>query len=915
MRYFRSLKVYIPVEAATLIGLTFVAATSYVYRSVMAKKKSSKSGVPKPASAVIDPRPETSPYGSPTCTIPFSSPLNVPLDILKRSPKLQAAYESRLPELPAIPGGVGHVLVHYLHTGTYESLKPTPTDTMSKQICELKTSIQAYAAARAYELPDLMRLAEAKIDKYGKGMPLPALLEVARDAYPTLTEGDAWFLDYLRARIRPHLKDAKSLMGSNLLDQISGILSPNRILLRTVLELFCERIAVALPEPVHPPAASAEPSTLASPITSPGTSRPVSPPPLPASPMSLLEMRSRSIPREEFAPPRKNPKATSWPLPDDMSEASWARSPSPDPVLPETAPPQFEAKPVREPAFAPTPFPELGPVILDVVPPPGPSIATRAVVVEPEARVAPEPEVELSAEPETKVEGKHEVKLQVEPETKVEAESEVKFPGEPEIELSAEPEIELSAESEIKLPAEPEVTLPAEPEITLPAEPEVKLPTEPEIQLPTEPEVTLPVEPEVTLPAEPAITLPAEPEVKLPVEPEVELPTESEVTLTAEPEILADAVEPEIKQEDEAISDPTPVAQRERKDSGKGIDLELLPNELESIPKLVPELETESSTQPQVRLRAVREADSGFWEGPDESGKERAPSFVELEPVAVPTSEPVHELESIAILKDIPGIDTRDFAGSDDADVKAETDDDKRAVSEPDVASKEADPVSLPAQDSVSEMTADILLKDALESNMEPESLPSSSAEEFADAATIVPEVTSVVDLPEDAQSKEVKALPETEKVEPFSKSIEEESLLTVQQAQEETVEHEAGAKPEPEPKAESSDAIQVPDDAQPAGTAETKAAQPSLEPGQEPAGKPEVQRATSDSAVDAAPSAVDAIEPSAVLSTQPAPEQEGAKTEADTADVQPCSAQVRQRSWKKRFLSLKYPVLFGRGM
>ena len=165
-----------------------------------------------------------SPYGSPACTVPFASPLTVPLDILKKSPKLHAAYENQLPELQAIPGEIAHLLVHYLHTGTYESLKPTATGKMVRQTSELKTSIQTYAAARDYDLPDLMRLAEVKIDRYSEGLPLPILLEVARDAYPTLTEGDEWFLDYMRSRIRPHLKDAKSLLGSDMLDQISSIL-------------------------------------------------------------------------------------------------------------------------------------------------------------------------------------------------------------------------------------------------------------------------------------------------------------------------------------------------------------------------------------------------------------------------------------------------------------------------------------------------------------------------------------------------------------------------------------------------------------------------------------------------------------------------------------------------------------------
>lgn len=731
----------------------------------------------------------------------------MPLDILKKSPKLHAAYESRLPELPVIPEDVGHVLVHYLHTGTYGSLKPKPTDTMSKQICELKTSIQAYAAARAYELPELMRLAEAKIAKYGQGLPLPALLEVARDAYPTLTEGDDWFLEYLRSRIRPHLKDPKSLLGSNLLDQISSILSPNRVLLRTVLELFCERIVVR-PESVTSPAAS----TIASPITSPGSSRSASPLP-PASPLSLLEMRSRSILGDEFTPPRKPVKATPWPSPDNMSEASWARSMSPEPVLPEPAPPQFEAKPVPEHVPAPSAFVDLGPVILDVVPPPGPSIENRSVV-EPEIKPTPEPEVKIATEPETK--------LETEPETKVE--------DAPKIEVSVAP-----------------------------------------------------------------------------VAPETEAPAEPETAATDEPEI---------KPETENTPVPTPVIRRERKDSGKGIDLEHLPKELETIPELIPELESDFIPQPQTHRPVLREADSGFWEAPDvEVGKEPAPSLVELEPVVVSIPETSHEVQSVTDAKDMLGVDTRDFACS-DAQVETKTDKNVEADSRVD---KEPVLMPPPAEDPVSDTAAELLPTNAPKSKADLEPLPIQSVEEvperLADTAELVPEITRVEETPEETQSKEAEAQPETEKVEPLPKWSEQESLLTIRQVQQETVEPKAVAKPEPEPTENPSDPVHLSDAAQPAGSVEPKTAQPSVEPGPKPAGKAEVQRANTDSALYSAVRVPDSTKSPAVLSAKPAPEQEGAKTEADAAGVQPCSTQVRQRGWKKRFLSLRYPVLFGRGM
>ncbi|KAK3901681.1 hypothetical protein C8A05DRAFT_44714 [Staphylotrichum tortipilum] len=734
----------------------------------MARRK--KSGVPKiPHSASSAPAaepaaiaapsaelthvPPFSPYGSPACTIPFASPLTLPLDILKKSPKLHAAYESRLRELPAIPEDVGHVLVHYLHTGTYGSLKPRPTDAMSKQSYELKTSIQAYAAARAYDLPDLMRLAEARIGKYGEGLPLPSLLEVARDAYPTLTESDGWFLDYLRSRIRPHLQDPKLLLGSNLLDQISSILSPNRVLLRTVLELFCERIVVR-PEPATPPAAS----TIASPITSPGSSRSVSPLP-PASPPSLDETRLRSTPQDEVSSTRKNPRATPWPSPENIPETSWARSTPQEPLLPEPATPRLDETPSPDPIPVFGKFPESGPVIIDVVPPPGPSIGDRAVV-----------------------------------------EHQPKPAHEPEAGVDTEPAVRTSAFAE---------------------------------------------------------------------------------TVTSE---------------------AVPAAQREGEGSGKDIDREPPSRELEPIPKLGHKLEIEPFLQPKVHGPILREADSGFWEAPDfEPRKEQARSLLDLEPVVVVTPEPTtHELESIASSSQIPGTDTRDFAAS-GADAKNKTDRQAKTVEAP----QDLAPAPLLGDDdSVLAAAAENWSKTTVESEPNPEPVPTTLVEELpekvADAPGLVTAENAAADESLEASRKlEAEAQPETEK------------------APEATEEFEAMAKSEPEPEPEANPPVpaRFPDAAQPPRATEPETAQPSVESGPEPVGKLEVQRVNTDPGTKPSLRVSDVAMSTAVLKAKPAPEQESSRTEAGDSGAQPCSSQVKQRNWKKRFISLRYPTLLGRGM
>jgi len=332
-----NLNVYITVEAATLIGLSFVALTSFLISFVMAKRKKSgnSSGAPQAPhkKGPVDTRPEHSPYASPACTVPFASPMTLPRDVLIKSSKLHAAFEDKLPELPAIPEDIGHVLVHFLHTGNYESLKPKETESSpSRQMQELRTSIQAYAAARAYDLPDLVKLAERQVVKHGHGVSLPVLLEVARDAYPALTPADEWFINYLKTCIRPHLADPRKLQDSGVLAQISRILSPHEVLLNTLFELFCEL-------PSQPPVDSSAVATSTS----------SSPPP--ASPISVLQMRNRAVVRElEDALP-KSPRPS--PGASDRDSFTKETSPEPTPATPKKdvapVPTKYAFKVEREP--------------------------------------------------------------------------------------------------------------------------------------------------------------------------------------------------------------------------------------------------------------------------------------------------------------------------------------------------------------------------------------------------------------------------------------------------------------------------------------------------------------------------------------------------------------------------------------
>ena len=448
------------------------------------------------------------------------------------------------------------------------------------------------------------------------------------------------------------------------------------------------------------------------------------------------------------------------------------------------------------------------------------------------------------------------------------------------------------------------------------------------------------------------LSAPVAPVAPMEVEP-IAQPVGENGKSTTEPAPKADAefeAKPAVKLSDskpEATDDNVP--RRERKDSGKDIDLEPLPKDASSAAVTVSELQFTPASVMQAQPSALREADSGFWEIPPEAepAKDAISTTAEFDSTPTPaTDEPVRApaqvVDSSEKQKE-PVIN----AGDSTATQAKNEDVSQKEEAKPDVAElqslKETELAPLP-ETSEPVVETSVKAKPKADSEIKSETKsevkaiapsPEEVAKKFAD--TVESEVvagssSSSSSSNEEfektqAKGKEVELPLKTEKVEPFPSYREQESELTMQQTpivEKETIEPNSMAKPESQPETEPSVVPSLPDNDQSAGPADAKEAQPSIEPQKESAGKSKVSVDSHDTTIQ--PAAVasvhnssSGIQPAAptVLPAKPAPEQATAK-DSGAASVQPCSATVRQRSWKKRFLSLRYPagVLFGgRGM
>lgn len=135
----------------------------------------------------------------------MEDPYSVPIDMLRQCPKIYSLLGTSLWNervyLEDISESVGHVIIHFLHTGIYQCLQPEECSPREKQIVELGTSVRVYVAARAYGLPVLAKLASLEAEILSDDLDFSTILEVLEEAYPRPHVDDAWISEYLKSRI------------------------------------------------------------------------------------------------------------------------------------------------------------------------------------------------------------------------------------------------------------------------------------------------------------------------------------------------------------------------------------------------------------------------------------------------------------------------------------------------------------------------------------------------------------------------------------------------------------------------------------------------------------------------------------------------------------------------------------------
>ncbi|KAF5515401.1 hypothetical protein CGCS363_v001556 [Colletotrichum siamense] len=215
----------------------------------------------EPEAPAPEDAPVLSPYTSPTCRVYFRNkiPFFVPRDLLCNASELLGALVTLPSDEPQdelndihieeVPDDAGHVLVHYLYTGTWQTLSqshsqqepPTFYDSNISVIkSDFETSVHVYCAAKAYGLPALVGMAKKEVLRLADYLTPLDVVVSASEACQLLSEHDIWFRSFLQRRLRLMFNTSKYLDDSVFLGCIQHGTVYSNFLVKSMFLLCCQ---------------------------------------------------------------------------------------------------------------------------------------------------------------------------------------------------------------------------------------------------------------------------------------------------------------------------------------------------------------------------------------------------------------------------------------------------------------------------------------------------------------------------------------------------------------------------------------------------------------------------------------------------------------------------------------------------
>lgn len=146
-------------------------------------------------------------------------------------------------ELRGIQDDLGPPLVHYLYTGQYHTFKMQDQriSTDEKKARFFRRTARLYCIAREYRLRDLETLTRRSMQEMVGQTRSKQLLSFALDEFDRMLKDDAWFMEYLEARMRESFEaDRNVFVREDFLSSVGKNAQRDRFVVRILAELLAK---------------------------------------------------------------------------------------------------------------------------------------------------------------------------------------------------------------------------------------------------------------------------------------------------------------------------------------------------------------------------------------------------------------------------------------------------------------------------------------------------------------------------------------------------------------------------------------------------------------------------------------------------------------------------------------------------
>ena len=151
-------------------------------------------------------------------------------------------FQERTIELPDVDEDSGHTIVHYLHTGTYQTLKLRNVSHDAKNLAKYTRDMRLYCVTKQCGLASLEELSKQYAETHSQEISFTQMLEVAEKVFKKFPDDEVWFTDCLKKKMRIALEADKFVFTKdNFLDRIGKVKNLDRALVKCIAELYAEK--------------------------------------------------------------------------------------------------------------------------------------------------------------------------------------------------------------------------------------------------------------------------------------------------------------------------------------------------------------------------------------------------------------------------------------------------------------------------------------------------------------------------------------------------------------------------------------------------------------------------------------------------------------------------------------------------